>query len=193
MKDKTLEIMDKLKNVDVDIEATIENAFLGDCGDKTLAISPIVDNIWTPFRDYGDDFDSKILEDLDDEGIYVSLAYVQNEDVDNDLDSAICDLSSDDVDFDYIGFYEVRTEKETKIFATDKDVPCDICADYGVKISKTSDGYKVEFAIHSGGPTCWSTPSISFFNDEPNDRWVDINNSLNQLLVDMMFKCIVLK
>lgn len=196
--EKILNIINELKDVDIDVMATIDNHFGDqDMFAKNFFVAPIVDNVYVPFKDYGEDiFDSKIMEALDNEGIYIGLAHVECLDPDNSIDEStifVDDSLKEDLDDDELQFYELQSANKsiTFVFTDDYYCPADETTDYGVKVQRNGDKFKLEFALKSGGPHCWSTPSISLFKEDTDDEWVDINSPLNQGLIELIYDSIV--
>ena len=213
MNEKTLQIVEKVENAgNIDIKKTIEKAttagYLGEehfyCtviedGGLTHTVPEILGNMYKsqPLDNLYFDIISKAL---DHDGIYISLAYstsrllVPDEDCDEIIEYDDYDLDEDELE--YMMEHVLITSdsvKKFKVYAEEGIAGHERTEDAGLMINIIDGEYKAYFALRSTDQCMSSFRVLPFSWDYQKEHPLSLKNPINELLIEMIDKTIVLK
>ena len=206
---EAVEIADKIENSNIDVKGTIEKAVkAGYLGEDQFYATVIKDESFTyPVDRLIDDNYPRINLDnfyfdiiskaLDDEGIYISLAYCTPVDESCDAEDIVeyDDYELDSEDLFYMTSYMLLTSDEKKIFKIYEEEG--ICAhrpteDIGLAVKYADGKYKSYLALRSAD-LCMSALRIyRLRRDLPVEHELSLRNPFNRLLVEMIDKTLLL-
>ena len=211
--EEILEIAQRMENANnIDIKKTIEKAstagYLGEphfyCtviedGGLTHTVPEILGN---PYKSQPLDniyFDI-ISKALDHDGIFISLGYcashllVPDEDCDEIIEYDDYDL--DDDEYEYMMEYSLITSdsvKKFKVFAEEGIAGHNRTDDFGLIINIIDGNYKAYFALRSTDQCMSSFRILPLREDYPKEHPLSFKNPINQILIEMIDKSVVLK
>ena len=141
-----------------------------------------------------------ISKALDDEGIYISLAYcngemrVSKDSVDEVIEYDDYDLGEDEyeylVEYGLISSYAV---KKFKVYAEEGISAPGRTEDVGLMINIFDGNYNAYFALRSTDRCMSSFKVLPFSKDYPKEHPLSFKNPINKILIGMIDKAIVLK
>ena len=209
---KAIEISRNLEKIDIDVKKTIEKASTaGYLGEEHFYCSVIQNSFFTlPFDRLFENNPPKLKFDnfyfdlvskaLDDEGIYISLAYcnpemmVSPDAVDEIVSYDEYELEADELYFEKN--YVLVTSESTKVFKIyeEEGIPGHKPTDDLGIIVKYDDGqYYTYFAVRSTD-LCMSSLRLFPLNEKlPKENEFSLLNPINKILIEMMDSVIVLK
>lgn len=209
---KAIEISRNLEKIDIDVKKTIEKASTaGYLGEEHFYCSVIQNGFFTlPFDRLFENNPPKLKFDnfyfdlvskaLDDEGIYISLAYcnpemmVSPDAVDEIVSYDEYELEADELYFEKN--YVLVTSESTKVFKIyeEEGIPGHKPTDDLGIIVKYDDGqYYTYFAVRSTD-LCMSSLRLFPLNEKlPKENEFSLLNPINKILIEMMDSVIVLK
>ena len=211
--EEILEIAQRMENANnIDIKKTIEKAstagYLGEShfyctviedGGLTHTVPEILGN---PYKSQPLDnlyFDI-ISKALDHDGIFISLGYcashllVPDEDCDEIIEYDDYDL--DDDEYEYMMEYSLITSdsvKKFKVFAEEGIAGHNRTDDFGLIINIIDGNYKAYFALRSTDQCMSSFRILPLREDYPKEHPLSFKNPINQILIEMIDKSVVLK
>lgn len=210
--EEAIEMAHNIENIDMDVKKTIENAVTaGYLGVEHFYCSVIQEGNYTAPIDrlFGenppkiklDNFYFDIISKaLDDEGIYISLAYCNGE-MRISPDSVDEIIEYDDYELDEDGLYFLRqyvliTSEATKIFRIyeEEGIPGHKPTDDLGLLVKYEDGkYYSYFAVRSTDLCMSSLQVFPLSPDLAKEHEFSLINPINKVLIEMMKDVIVLK
>lgn len=204
---EAIEIADKIENINIDVKSTIEKAVkAGYLGEDQFYATVIKDESFTyPVDRLLDDNYSKITLDnfyfdiisraLDDEGIYISLAYCTLADDFAGADVVeYDDYELDEEDLFYKVNYLLLTADEKKIFRIYEEEGISAHSstdDIGLLVRYDDGGYKSYFALRSADLCMSALRVYRLTGDLPAEHELSFRNPFNRLLVEMIDRVIV--
>lgn len=206
---EAIEIADKIENINIDVKGTIEKAVkAGYLGEDQFYATVIKDESFTYSVDMLlDDNYSKISLDnfyfdiiskaLDDEGIYISLAYCAPVADFGDVGDVIeyDDYELDSEDLFYNVNYLLLTADEKKIFRIYEEEGISVHSptdDVGLLVRYVDGGYKCYFAVRSTDLCMSALRVYRLTGDLPVEHELSFRNPVNRLLIEMIRNVILL-
>lgn len=206
---QAVETADKIENINIDVKKTIERAVkAGYLGEDQFYATVIRDESFTYSVDkLLDDNYPKITLDnfyfdiiskaLDDEGIYISLAYCARI-LKSDAECEVIEYDDYELDEDDL-FYEVEylllsacEKKIFKIYEEEGIFAHRPTEDVGLVVKYVDGKYKSYFALRSAD-LCMATLRVyRLVEDLPAEHELSFKNPFNRLLIEMIDKVIVL-
>lgn len=211
--EEAIEISKKFEDAgNIDIKKTIEKAstagYLGekhfyctvlDEGGLTHTVPEILGDMYKsqPLDNLYFDIISKAL-DLD--GIYISLAYctsqlnVPDEDCSEIIEYDDYDLDEDE--YEYLVEYVLISADEVKkfiVFAEEGIASPQRTDDVGIIINITDGEYKAYFALRSTDQCMSSFRVIPLKDSYQKEHLLSLKNPINKLLIEMIYRTVVLK
>lgn len=209
---KAIEIAQNIEKIDIDVKKTIEKASTaGYLGEEHFYCSVIQNGSYTlpidmlfgenPPKLKLDNFYFDIISKaLDDEGIYISLAYCNGEmrvspdSIDEVIEYDDYELEEDDLFYER--HYVLLTSDSTKIFRIYEEEgipghkPTD---DLGLIVKYDEGQYYSYFAVRSTDLCMSSLQVFPLSADYPKEHEFSLINPINKVLIEMMRDSIVLK
>ncbi len=209
---KAIEIAQNIEKIDIDVKKTIEKASTaGYLGEEHFYCSVIQNGSYTlpidmlfgenPPKLKLDNFYFDIISKaLDDEGIYISLAYCNGEmrvspdSIDEVIEYDDYELEEDDLFYER--HYVLLTSDSTKIFRIYEEEgipghkPTD---DLGLIVKYDEGQYYSYFAVRSTDLCMSSLQVFPLSADYPKEHEFSLINPINKVLIEMMCDSIVLK
>lgn len=182
-KENAMKIIEEIENSKIDVKETIKNAIKADyIGIMNYYVAPVKADNFIPssipeemglaYDDYANELDQKfydkVFECLEDTGIYISLAYVEEYG-----EEELLIKYGDKQKLVYVGhqYYDMTT-------------------DFGLKIIKKGDEMDITLGCREGG-SCQFPPSFEEFEDDDEYYLLSLNNPLNYEIIGLMYKLIV--
>lgn len=209
--DEVIEISRKMEHADIDVKATIEKAATaGYLGEKHFYCSVIQNSSFTypvdrllgdnpPKIELDNFYFDLISRALDDEGIYISLAYcspemrVPQEYVDEVIEYDDYDLDEDDLYFERQ--FTLITADEVKVFKIFEEEGISghrRTDDIGLIVKYADGKYSSYFAVRST-ELCMATLQVfPLSQNYPKEHEFSFLNPINKLLVEMINNVVVL-
>nr|WP_294998291.1 hypothetical protein [uncultured Methanobrevibacter sp.] len=213
MINQTLETVKRIENADnIDIKKTIEKAATaGYLGEKHFYCTVIEEGglTHTVPEILGDPYKSQPLDNLyfdiiskalDHDGIYISLGYctpnlfIPDSDCDEIIEYSDYDLEEDE--YEYLMEYGLITAdmvKKFKIYAEEGISGHERTEDVGLMINIFDGEYKAYFALRSTDQCMSSFRILPLSLDYQKEHPLSLKNPINQILIEMIDKNIVLK
>lgn len=213
MINQTLEIVKRIENADnIDIKKTIEKAATaGYLGEKHFYCTVIEEGglTHTVPEILGDPYKSQALDNLyfdiiskalDHDGIYISLGYctsnlfIPDSDCDEVIEYEDYDLEEDE--YEYMMEYGLITAdmvKKFKVYAEEGISGHERTEDVGLMINIFDGKYKAYFALRSTDQCMSSFRILPLSLDYQKEHPLSLKNPINQILIEMIDKNIVLK
>lgn len=207
----TLKIAEKIENTNIDIKKTIEKASTaGYLGEKHFYCTVIEEGglTHTVPEILGDPYKSQELDNLyfdiiskalDHDGIYISLGYcATNLIVPDDECSEIIeydDYDLEDDELEYMVEYALITSDEVKkfkVYAEEGIAGHDRTEDVGLMINIINGEYKSYFALRSTDQCMSSFRIMPLRKDYSKEHPLSFKNPINQILIEMIDKTIIL-
>ena len=213
MINQTLEIVKRIENADnIDIKKTIEKAATaGYLGEKHFYCTVIEEGglTHTVPEILGDPYKSQALDNLyfdiiskalDHDGIYISLGYctsnllIPDSDCDEVIEYDDYDLEEDEYEYlmEY-GLITADTVKKFKIYAEEGISGHERTEDVGLMMNIFDGKYKAYFALRSTDQCMSSFRILPLSLDYQKEHPLSLKNPINQILIEMIDKNIVLK
>ena len=209
---EVLEIAKRLENEDIDIKRTIEKAATaGYLGEKHFYCTVIEEGGFTHTvpEILGDRYKSQPLDNLyfdiiskalDNDGIYISLAYcssnliLPDENCDEIIEYDDYDLEEDEYEYlvEY-GLISADNIKKFKVYAEEGIAGHDPTEDVGIMTNIINGKNKTYFALRSTDRCMSSFMVLPFTAEHPKEHPLSFKNPINKLLIEMIDKTIVLK
>lgn len=213
MINQTLEIVKRIENADnIDIKKTIEKAATtGYLGEKHFYCTVIEEGglTHTVPEILGDPYKSQALDNLyfdiiskalDHNGIYISLGYctsnlfIPDSDCEEIIEYDDYDLEEDE--YEYMMEYGLITAdmvKKFKVYAEEGISGHERTEDVGLMINIFDGKYKAYFALRSTDQCMSSFRILPLSLDYQKEHPLSLKNPINQILIEMIDKNIVLK
>ena len=213
MINQTLEIVKRIENADnIDIKKTIEKAATaGYLGEKHFYCTVIEEGglTHTVPEILGDPYKSQALDNLyfdiiskalDHDGIYISLGYctsnlfIPDSDCEEIIEYDDYDLEEDE--YEYMMEYGLITAdivKKFKVYAEEGISGHERTEDVGLMINIFDGKYKAYFALRSTDQCMSSFRILPLSLDYQKEHPLSLKNPINQILIEMIDKNIVLK
>ena len=213
MINQTLEIVKRIENADnIDIKKTIEKAATaGYLGEKHFYCTVIEEGglTHTVPEILGDPYKSQALDNLyfdiiskamDHDGIYISLGYctsnlfIPDSDCEEIIEYDDYDLEEDE--YEYMMEYGLITAdmvKKFKVYAEEGISGHEHTEDVGLMINIFDGKYKAYFALRSTDQCMSSFRILPLSLDYQKEHPLSLKNPINQILIEMIDKNIVLK
>jgi len=213
MINQTLEIVKRIENADnIDIKKTIEKAATaGYLGEKHFYCTVIEEGglTHTVPEILGDPYKSQALDNLyfdiiskalDHDGIYISLGYctsnllIPDSDCDEVIEYDDYDLEEDEYEYlmEY-GLITADTVKKFKVYAEEGISGHERTEDVGLMMNIFDGKYKAYFALRSTDQCMSSFRILPLSLDYQKEHPLSLKNPINQILIEMIDKNIVLK
>ncbi|MBR0270677.1 MAG: hypothetical protein IJQ68_01610 [Methanobrevibacter sp.] len=209
--EKAIDLAREIEHIDIDVKKTIENASTaGYLGEDHFYCSVIQNSNFTypvdrlfenPPKLKLDNFYFDIISKaLDEEGIYISLAYCNPEmRVSPDFIDEVIDYDDYELDEDDLFYqrnYVLVTSQSRKMFNIYEEEgisghkPTD---DIGLIVKYENGEYFSYFAVRSTDLCMSSLQVFHLVEDLPKEHEFSLLNPLNKLLIEMIHECVVLK
>ncbi|MBO6123099.1 MAG: hypothetical protein J6P09_04590 [Methanobrevibacter sp.] len=213
MTEKTLEIVKRIENANnIDIKKTIEKAATaGYLGEEHFYCTVIEEGglTHTVPEILGDPYKSQPLDNLyfdiiskalDHDGIFISLGYcltnisIPDGDCEEIIEYDDYDLEEDEYEYmmEY-GLITANSVKKFKVYAEEGIAGHDRTEDVGLIINIIEGEYKAYFALRSTDQCMSSFRILPFKYDYQKEHPLSFKNPINQILIEMIDKSIVLK
>lgn len=213
MINQTLKIVKRIENADnIDIKKTIEKAATaGYLGEKHFYCTVIEEGglTHTVPEILGDPYKSQALDNLyfdiiskalDHDGIYISLGYctsnllIPDSDCDEVIEYDDYDLEEDEYEYlmEY-GLITADTVKKFKVYAEEGISGHERTEDVGLMMNIFDGKYKAYFALRSTDQCMSSFRILPLSLDYQKEHPLSLKNPINQILIEMIDKNIVLK
>lgn len=207
-----LEIAKRLETADIDIKKTIEKASTaGYLGEKHFYCTVIEEGGFTHTvpEILGDRYKSQPLDNLyfdiiskalDHDGIYISLAYcspnilLPDENCDEIIEYEDYELDEDEYEY-LIEYALIGADclKKFRVYAEEGIAGHQPTEDLGIMTNIIDGEYKTYFALRSTDRCMSSFMVLPFSTEYPKEHPLSFKNPINKILMEMIYKTLVLK